>query len=464
MPLTPSVQRVAELAHLAISDLATADPATTSDVTVDGADPVLPSRFHLGDVAAAALAEVGFGASRLSQLAGGPGGAVTTSAVAGACAVISFGLQRVDGEIVPRTNQSNPFVRPYQCGDGRWVYIHGGFPHLAAGLADLLDVPADADRAALSAAVAQWTAFDLEAAIGERNLCGIALRTVDEWLKHPHGQAVRVLPTIQRTAVGDGPTWEPSSGPRPLDGLRVLDLTRVLAGPTCGRTLAGLGADVLQVTAPSTPSVPSFVIDTGHGKRRAFADLRNPDDRAQVQRLAHEAHVVVQGYRPGVIERLGFDEATLRSDGWRGIYGSISCFGPTGPFAHRAGWEQLAQSASGIALAEGPRNGKPALVPAAPTDYTTGLLMAGAIVRSLAEGGGASIVGSLCQTAMLLIDAGDDLDPAAATGIGEPRLTTTPGHFGTIDHLPFGVEVEGLDLGWSFSARKLGSDELRFGA
>ncbi len=457
MALSAPLQRIAELADLAI-----ASPAANDIVTVTGLDPVLPSRFRLGEVAAAALAEVGYGAAMLSRAAGGPAANVATSAVAGACAVISFGLQRVNDEVVPRTNQSNPFVRPYQCGDGRWIYLHGGFPHLAAGLADLLGVAHDADRATLAAAASAWTAIDLEAEIGERNLCGIAIRTTDEWLAHPHGEVVRSLPTVQRTECDGEVPWQPSASAQPLAGLRVLDLTRVLAGPTCGRTLAALGADVLQVTAPNTPSVPSFVIDTGHGKRRAFADFRNAEELAQVRALASKAHVVVQGYRPGVIERHGLDEASLRNAGWRGVYGSISCFGPLGPFSHRAGWEQLAQSVSGIALAEGARNGKPALVPAAATDYTTGLLMAGAIVRTLVERQPSSIVASLCQAAMLLIDAGDDLDPAEASGIGEPQLLATPGEFGDVDHLPLGVTVEHLDLGWRHSSHRLGSDELRF--
>ncbi len=450
--MTPAAARIAELAGLALDET----------VVITGSDPVLPSRFHLGEVAAVALAEVGAAAGDASRSVGGPAGRVTTSAVAGACAIISFGLQRVDGEIIPRTNQSNPLVRPYRCGDGRWVFLHGGFPHLADGLRDLLDLAPEPDRAQVAAAAQQWNGFDLEAAIGERDLCGIALRTPEEFRSHPHGAAVAQLPTVQSKGFDGDLNWDPSPTTKPLTGLKVLDMTRVLAGPTCGRTLAALGADVLQVTGPNTPSVPAFVIDTGHGKRRAIGDLNLAADRQRIVELARSADVVVQGYRPGVIERFGLSEDQLRNDGWAGVYGSISCFGPSGPFAHRAGWEQLAQSVSGIALSEGELDGTPTLVPGAATDYTTGLLLAGRIVRAVGQGRSESITASLCQTAALLIDANSDLDPGQAVGIGEPSLVRSEGEHGVVEHLPLGVEIEGLDVTWSHSSRKLGSDELRF--
>lgn len=454
--MTPrDIEQLAGLAGLTL-------PAGT---VIDGADPVLPSRFHLGEAAALALADAADGAASLSRDAGGSPGPVRTSALAGACAIISFGLQRIDGEVIPRTNQSNPFVRPYRCGDDRWVFIHGGFPGLAAGLADLLGVAEDADRAAVGEAMARWSAQALEDAIGEHGLCGVVVRTPDEWLAHPHGAAIAELDTVtvteQQTGSNHEP-WQPSDSTRPLAGLRVLDLTRVLAGPTCGRTLAAFGADVLQVTGPDVPNVPAFVIDTGHGKRRALCDLADPAQAEHLRRLAEEAHVVVQGYRPGVIARHGLDETSLRDRGWDGIYGSISCFGPSGPMSDRAGWEQLAQSTSGIALTEGAADGSPTLVPAAATDYTTGLLLAARIIRALVHRAPARIDASLCQTAMWLLRAGANLDPADAVGVGSASTERQLGDFGEVDRLGFGAEVDGLDIGWAWSARRLDHDTLSF--
>ncbi len=456
--MTPrEIESLAGLAGLALS----------ADTIIDGADPVLPSRFHLGEAAAVALADAADGAAALSRRAGGSPGPVRTSALTGACAIISFGLQRIDGEVIPRTNQSNPFVRPYRCGDDRWVFIHGGFPGLAAGLADLLGVADDASRAEVGEAMATWSSQALEDAIGEQGLCGVVVRTPEEWLAHPQGAAVAELDTVTVTErSSDGMTgrerWRPSDPARPLAGLRVLDLTRVLAGPTCGRTLAAFGADVLQVTGPHVPNVPAFVIDTGHGKRRALCDLTDPRQAERLRQLAEEADVVVQGYRPGVITRHGLDEASLRDRDWDGIYGSISCFGAEGPMSDRAGWEQLAQSTSGIALVEGAQDGSPTLVPAAATDYTTGLLLAARIIRCLAEESGVRIDASLCQTAMWLLRAGADLNPADAAGVDSATTERQLGDFGVVDRLGFGAEVEGLDIGWAWSARRLDHDTLSF--
>ncbi len=459
------VQRMADLAGLGIG-------AKADSVVIDGYDPVLPTSFHIGEAASLALAEAADAAAGLSRQAGGTPGTVRTSAVDGACAIISFAVQRIDGEVIPRTNQSNPFVRPYRCGDGRWVYLHGGFPHLAAGLADLLGVSDDADRTTVGAAVEQWTGADLEREIGEQLLCGIMLRTHDEWLAHPQGVAVEALDTIVvHPFAKPANPFEPTDRARPLTGLKVLDLTRVLAGPTCGRTLAAFGADVLQVTGPDVANVPAFVIDTGHGKRRAVCDLTDPSQAAALRALALEADVVVQGYRPGVIARHGLDAASLRAAGWNGVYGSISCFGTVGPFADRAGWEQLAQSVTGIALSgthltgsgRAGRESSPALLPAAATDYTTGLLMAGRIMRLLERSEAGDIEASLCQTASWLLRIGADLDPGEAVGIGTPLTERQLGDFGVVDRLGFGAQVDGLDIGWEWSSHRLDRDRLRFG-
>lgn len=451
--MTPEdIQQLAGLAGSGIE-------AANGNVVIHGTGPVLPARLPIAEVAAVALAEVGDGARELSVQAGGDPGLVETSVEKGAQSIISFALTKVDGEAIPRTNQSNPFVRHYRCGDGRWVYLHGGFPTLAARLADLLGLRVEATFDEVGAAVATWTGQELEDAIAARRGCGGLIRTEAEWLAHPQGAAVAALDVVDVRPVAESIAgWEPSQR-RPLTGLRVLDLTRVLAGPTCGRTLAALGADVLQVTGPNTPNVPSFIVDTGQGKRRTFGDLDVANDLAATQQLAVSAHVVVQGYRPGVVERFGLDAETLRSNGFRGIYANVSAFGPNGPFADRAGWEQLAQSVSGIAVTEGAIE-KPSLLPAAATDYTTGYLLAGAIVRQLGRGLAADIDASLCQTAGLLMRAGPRHDPADATGIGTPEMETVVSGFGRVERLTPNVTVEGLDLTWRSGPMGLGTSLL----
>lgn len=438
--------------------------ASDGQVIISGADPVLPAICPIGEVAARALADVGDAARELSVQAGGDPGPARTSVEKGAQSIISFALTEVDGETIPRTNQSNPFVRAHRCGDGRWIYLHGGFEHLVVRLADVLSIRPGASFDDVGAAVGTWAGQELEDAIADADGCAALIRTEEEWAAHPHGAEVSALPPVVVDPVAEPISgWEPSAR-RPLAGLRVLDLTRVLAGPTCGRTLAALGADVLQVTGPDTPHVPSFVIDTGQGKRRAWADLDEPNDRAALQQLALTAHVIVQGYRPGVVDRFGLDSAALRANGFSGIYATVSAYGPAGPFTSRAGWEQLAQATSGIAALEGQMpdgsTGKPKLLPAAATDYTTGYLLAGAIARQLGRGLAANLHASLCQTAALILRARPRYDPADATGIGTPETEKVVSGFGRITRLTPNVTVDGLDLTWRSGPMALGSSLL----
>lgn len=448
--MTPeALQQLADLAGAGLD-------AHAGHVQVAGSDPVLPARVPIAEVSAMALAEIGDAARSLSVQAGGDPGAVETSVQKGAQSIISFALTKVDGEAIARTNQSNPLVRHYQCADGRWVYVHGGFPVLASRLADLLGISVDASFDQVAMAVSAWEGQALEDAIAERRGCGALIRTEAEWQVHPQGATVAQLGAVDVRPLAEPIAgWQPSQR-RPLTGLRVLDLTRVLAGPACGRTLAALGADVLQMTGPATPSVPAFVIDTGQGKRRAFGDFNVANDLAAMQQLAVSAHVVVQGYRPGIVERYGLDADTLRAKGFKGIYANVSAYGPVGPFADRAGWEQLAQSVSGIAALEG-TDDKPALLPAAACDYTTGYLLAGSITRQLGRGLTADIDASLCQTAQLLLSAGPRRDPAGATGIGTPQTETVVSGFGRVERLTPNVTVEGLDLTWRNGPMALGS-------
>jgi len=186
--------------------------STDEPVEIDGLDPILPTPWPVGDVAAVDLAQAGAAATRLARRAGGDPGLTQVSVADAAAATIGFAAMRVDGELIRRTNAANPWVGRYRCADGRWIHLHGGFPPLA-----------------------------------ERHGCAAIIRTSGEWRAHPQRRMVHAMAAVvarERALVQ--PRWSPSAG-RPIDGLRVLDLTRVLAGPTAGRTLAAFGADVLHV-------------------------------------------------------------------------------------------------------------------------------------------------------------------------------------------------------------------------
>jgi crotonobetainyl-CoA:carnitine CoA-transferase CaiB-like acyl-CoA transferase len=208
--------------------------------------------------------------------------------------------------------------------------------------------------------------------------------------------------------------------------------------------------------------VPAFVIDTGHGKRQAHCDFGDREQLAALRRVALDADVVVQGYRPGVVARFGLDEESLRADGFAGVFGSVSAFGHEGPWSDRAGWEQLAQSASGLCL-DPLGDNKPSMLPCAATDYTTGFVLAAGIMEaldaSIADGVARRVDASLCQTAAWIVRAGQLETDAPPSGFA-PAMLRSVTDYGVVDHLGPCVSVDGLDVRWARPTTPLGHGEL----
>ncbi|MDH3685291.1 MAG: CoA transferase [Myxococcales bacterium] len=433
-------------------------------LAVSGSDPVLRSRFFAGEVAAIALGLVGTAAARLHELRSGQSQVVAIDTTAAATTLLGFLFQKSAAGF-DLARHRNAWTELYPAGDGRWIHLHGGFPQLAAGLGDLLECSDDPE--AIGAAVQRWQAAELEEAIAERGLCGAMVRTTREWAAHPQGLALANRPAVTIERIGDAPAEPLASSTRPLGGVRALDLTRVLAGPSCGRTLAEHGADVLRIGAERLPSIEPFVVDTGRGKRNAFLDLTEAADAAQLRALVSDADVFTQGYRPGALARHGFGPEAVAELCPGIVYVSIDCYGADGPWSGRAGWEQLAQSATGIAAAEGgwtrPGDPPPQLIPAAATDYATGALAAFGVLTALArraeEGGSWHVRASLCQTAMWLTRLGADCDPEAAAGFGDvaSRMETCETEWGLLTHLAPVVRMELTPPRWERSPSPLGS-------
>ena len=379
-----------------------------------GGDPYLPAPFRTATAAAAALGLVGSAADGISRLRNACGPQeLSLDLGAGAASLISFALMRLNGQVVPRPAETNPTVGFYRTGDGRWIHLHGGFPHLARDTLGLLDASEDAQS--IAEAVGKWNAFALEEALAHLGLCGAVARTAEEWRTSPQGKALADTPPIVLTCIGEAPRLELAPGDTPLSGIRVLDLTRVLAGPTAGRTLASHGADVLHVRAERLPTIDVFDLDTGHGKRSTFLDLVKPADAERLRKLVREAHVFIDSYRPGALAKLGFTAAALSHLSPGIVHVALSCYGHHGPWAARPGWEQLAQAATGIACEQGVamaarekkgHEAPPRLIPAAACDYTTGYLAAAgaaaALLRRMREGGSWRVEVSLCATAQWL--------------------------------------------------------------
>lgn len=406
---------------------------------LNGADPILPSRFRVGEAAATALGASGLAANEIWELSGGSSQDVSIDIKGAAASLISFMFQRQEeGEQPMREDRA--LVGLYEAGDGRWVHIHGAFPNLAAGTLKVLNCEQSVE--AVTAAVKTWDAQDLENALAAEGMCGAMARSRAEWLAHDQGKALASIPPVEIIKIGDSDPEPVGPRKRPLDGTRVLDLTRVLAGPTCARTLASHGANVLKINSPNLASVPPFVIDTGHGKRSAHLDLEDTGDAETLRNLAKSADVFSQGYRKGAMERRGFGPEQLADLRPGIIYVSINAYGHEGPWARRPGWEQLAQTASGIALDEGTSE-SPRLIAAAATDYTTGYLASlgamTALKRRALEGGSYHVRASLCQTANWLYTFGlfdrEARMPDLDLGMASDYMTQSDSGFGTLHHL-----------------------------
>ncbi len=449
-------------------------------VSIVGADPILPTRFRVGEAAAAALAGCGVAADALWQARGGRPQDVRVRSDVAAASLLGFvHQQRLDaGGGSPGADQGlvriqNATTAMYPAGDGAWIHLHGGFPHLHAGTLELLGLPArDDDRESIARAVSGWEAQALEDALAERRLCGARVRTAEEWRAHPQGRALEAVPLIELRRIGDAPPETLGGGAdarRPLDGARVLDFTRVLAGPTVGRTLASHGAEVLRVHAPHLPFIAPFATDTGHGKRSTMLDLRDEGQRRTALDLARSADVVTLGYRRGALDRFGFGAEQLAAERPGIVVVSVNCYGHDGPWAGRGGWEQLAQAASGIAheqglFVSGEGAKLPALLPAAVTDYTTGYLGALGALRALQlrgdEGGSWEVCVSLTRTAMWL----QSLPRADGTPVGfdadalaqAMRRTQREGF--ALAHLGPVLEMSETPPRWDHAAGALGGD------
>jgi crotonobetainyl-CoA:carnitine CoA-transferase CaiB-like acyl-CoA transferase len=442
-------------------------------VTITGADPVFSTHFKIAETCAAALGGVGVAVSDIWELKTGRRLKVSIDsrhAAAGLRSSVYMQRPGADGAFTPVVNKDHQamiaITQPWPTKDGRWVLPHFGLPNLRARMLQLLGC--EPNPVSVARAVAKWNALDLEAAIDEARVCGGMVRSNGEWLAHPHGQVLAAKPIVEIIKIGDSDPEPLAAGGRPLSGIRALDLTRILAGPMAARTLAEHGADVLMVTAERLPQIPEHVLDTSHGKRSCFLDLARREDASRLETLIRGADVFSQGYRPGMISRLGFgpnEVAALRPGI---IYASINCYGADGPLSHRGGWEQVAQTMTGlchegrtVARPEGP-----ALLPAAACDYTTGYLAAYGILLAIAKrahyGGSYHVRVSLCQSGMFVYRQGKVAFPGMGLDLSEAelnaiRMESRP-KSGPLRHLGPLVRFSEAAPHWTLPTPQLGGD------
>ncbi|MDH6571325.1 crotonobetainyl-CoA:carnitine CoA-transferase CaiB-like acyl-CoA transferase [Streptomyces sp. SAI-117] len=416
-------------------------------------------------VAECALAAAGLGARR-AGLAGAPTVLVDDGAVA--TAFLSERHLLINGRAPVNFA---PLSRFWRTADG-WVRTHANYPHHRARLLDALGVPED--TAAVEAALAERSALDVEEAVYAAGGLAVALRSPAQWAAHPQAAEVAKRPLVERgrldtarvrafAPVGTSPLL-------PAAGLRVLDLTRVLAGPVATRTLALLGADVLRLDAPRLPELPDQHADTGLGKRSATLDLA--DDRQIFEELLAAADVVVTGYRPGALDRFGLSAEALAERRPGVVVAQLSAWGAYGPWGARRGFDSLVQAATGIAVLEGSAQ-RPGALPAQALDHGTGYLLAAAVLRALAEqsyeGGSRFVRLALARTALWLTDGVDGTGDLAAefTESGSydgpgPWLSETDSALGRLRYALSPVSFEAGPVDWERPPVPWGTDAARW--
>jgi crotonobetainyl-CoA:carnitine CoA-transferase CaiB-like acyl-CoA transferase len=420
------------------------------DLELTGPAAALPSSFPVSKAAQASIALAALAAAHCWQVRTGRRQQVTVDRRHAAIECRSDHYFAIDGHPV---TFSDPLTGLYPCGDGGWVRIHANFAHHREGaLALLKSAPS---RDAITAALRGENAVDFEAKAAALGLPVVALRSFEQWDVHPQALAVEALPTLTISRIGDAPAMiartrrgdaaagsvAASSAATALGGVRVLELTRILAGPVCGRTLAAYGAEVLLVNAPHLPNIDA-IADTSRGKLSAHLDLRREGDCETMRQLLQTADVFIQGYRPMAIAALGFGPQALARENPGIIYVSLSAWGSKGPWRLRRGFDSLVQTSGGFNVAEAMAAGSetPKPLPTQILDHASGYLMAfgigAALARRAAEGGSWHVEVSLAQTARWLRSMGrtpQDL------GIRDPGrddiadlLQTGPSGFGSL--------------------------------
>jgi crotonobetainyl-CoA:carnitine CoA-transferase CaiB-like acyl-CoA transferase len=411
-------------------------------------EDVLPARLDALGLLCGAVGAVEHAVARLTGLPPQP---VDPARVAAACA--SDRLLRVDGDPWAGFAPLSGYFRTH---DG-WLRTHANYPHHRERLLHLIGLPEDTHREAFAAAVAGLSAAHLEERAAAAGALAVRVRSEGEWATSPQGRAAAGGPlvAVRGGEVGRPRTWTAQDG-RPLAGVRVLDLTRVIAGPVATRTLALLGAEVLRVDPPHLPEIEAQHLDTGQGKRTALADLRDDEQRARVQDLLDAADVLVTGYRPGAVERFGLRPPPAL------VHGRVTAWSVSGgPWAGRRGFDSLVQAASGIALVEGDGS-RPGALPVQALDHASGYLLAAAVVGALdrrrVDGRDRDVSVALARTAAELLarprravaPAPAGLDAVAGHVVTHGRVTTARPALAAYDDYPFPARPPGGDpLAWT---------------
>ncbi|MBM3489105.1 MAG: CoA transferase [Alphaproteobacteria bacterium] len=429
-------------------------------VAFTGAEPALVSSFRVDVAAQVTIAAVAAAAAHYWRLQGNPAQAIGVDLAAAAAEFLSERLYRLDGK--PAPDLWDDLAGAYRTKDGGSIRLHTNLPHHRAGLLRLLR--AAPRRPAVAEAIASWPAERLEEEGTARGLVLAMARDFAGWDRLPQAAILAAEPLVAVTPLADAPRRRGPGGPRPLSGLRVLDLTRIIAGPVCGRALAAHGAVVLRLIAPGLPTMPALDVDSGRGKYSAHLDLKQADGRERLRELIRRADVLLQSYRPGALAALGFGAEDVARLNPGIVHASLSAYGEEGPWGGKRGFDSLVQTASGFNLAEAEAAGEAGLrpLPCQALDHASGYLLAlgtlAALGRQRDMGGGWRVRVSLARSGLWLRGLGrralvGGLPPpvpereASASGYGRleavrhaARLSLTPARW-ALPAMPHGCHA-----------------------
>jgi len=440
-------------------DAATSGPPLADRLEVTGDPGGLSSRLRVEDTAVACTGAALLAAEALhSQRGGSRSRTARLDRGHVAAAFRSEAYLRLNGE--PVAAGFAPLSRFWRAADG-WVRTHGNYPWHRQALLRALGTAADPESVA--AALADRSARDVENLVVAAGGVAAAVRSEAGWLAEPAGQAVAAASLIEGASIGAGPPRRRAAGALPASGIRVLDLTRVIAGPVATRYLAALGAEVLRLDAPHRPELPLHACDGLLGKRSALVDLETHDGAVRLHELLGAADVLVHGYRPHALDRFGLTPDALAERHPGLVVVSLSAWGSAGPWGGRRGFDSIVQAACGIAVTESDDGERPGAMPCQLLDHGTGYLCAAAALRALATQGahGGTQVRELClaRTAHWLLRQERGAAADAVPGGTDPAwLTRIDGAEGVITVVRPPGQLDGQGLAWPPALARYGSD------
>jgi crotonobetainyl-CoA:carnitine CoA-transferase CaiB-like acyl-CoA transferase len=438
------------------------DPAALNSVRLTGEGPLLPSSFAIDIAAQVPIAAAGLAAAEIWKQRSGEAQEVSVELAHATVECRSERYLRLAGKPPPPTWDAIAGV--YNVRDG-FVRLHTNFRHHRDAVCKVLNC--EPEREKVQAALAGWNGEEFETKAYAGGGVVSFMRSHDVWSKHPHAKALAELPVLSIEKIGEAEPKSWPAGNRPLAGVRVLDLSRVIAGPVAGRTLAAHGADVLLVAGPKLPQIDWLTIDNGRGKLSTLIELKSEQGKATLRSLLTEADIFSQGFRPQSLAALGFspEEAARINPGI--VYVSMCAYGHAGPWAGRRGFDSLVQTTTGFNHAEGQAAGVdgPKELPAQMLDHATGYLMAfGAMMakaRQAREGGSWHVRLSLAQTGRWLWNLGrveggmqtPDLPPEM---VGK-YMQTMPSGFGELSAVRHSAILSKTPAHWARPAMPLGT-------